>query len=222
MYSQPRIDPRIARIAEQMAAQQVAEIKRAAIEQIAGFKQRLAQFEQQLEIERAEQAQLIAEKTHLIAKLEGEVAQLEQAIAQVESAAQEAYLHQCAELDNTRKRLERTFEQRVERANASMLVDFIGVMDNLELALRHANGENSPIREGVEATVRQWQQTLAQHGIRPIQAQNQPFNPTLHDAIASVVEPDVEPETVIHVEQTGYTLGDKLLRPARVVVAQGG
>lgn len=224
MYQQ-RIDPRIARMAERMAAQQVSEIKRAAIEQISGFKQRLAQFERQLDVERADQNKMLAERDERIATLEGEIAQLKAKMAEAESADADAkadLVRQRADLANTRKRLERSFGERVERAKEGMVVDFIGVMDNLELALKHATDEDSQIREGVEATLRQWQQVLEQHDIRPISALNQPFDPDLHDAIASVATEDADSDTIIHVEQTGYTLGDKLLRPARVVVAQGG
>ncbi len=225
MYPRTRLDPRLAREVERLAARQVSEVKRAAIEQIAGFKQRLAQLEREIEIERSEQTQQLAQKDEKIAALEAEMKRLQAEIEELAAAtadAQSDLLRQRADLDNTRKRLERTFGQRVEHAKEAMLVDFIGVMDNLELALRHATDEDSQIREGVEATLRQWQQTLEGHGIRPIIAQNQPFDPEMHDAIASVPSEDAEPDTVIHVEQTGYTLGDKLLRPARVIVAQGG
>ena len=62
------------------------------------------------------------------------------------------------------------------------------------------------------------QQTLAKHEVRPFDAEGQPFDPQWHEAVSALHQPDLPPNTVAGITQTGYTIGDKVLRPARVVV----
>lgn len=70
--------------------------------------------------------------------------------------------------------------------------------------------------------LRQFRQTLAKHEVRPFKAEGQPFNPERHEAVSIHNQPDLPPNTVAHTTQTGYTIGDRVLRPARVVVTGDG
>ena len=94
---------------------------------------------------------------------------------------------------------------------------------NLERALANASGDEAEagLRQGVALTLKAFVDALAKHGVRPIQAQGRPFDPELHEAAGAVHHPALPPGTVVRVEQKGYTVGDKLLRPARVLVATG-
>ncbi|MCP4359891.1 MAG: nucleotide exchange factor GrpE, partial [Chloroflexi bacterium] len=85
--------------------------------------------------------------------------------------------------------------------------------DNLERALQH--GETEP---GLELTLKSFQAALARHGVEPMTAEGEPFDPALHEAIHVIVQPDMEPGTVAAVETAGYTLNGKLLRPSQVIV----
>ena len=76
--------------------------------------------------------------------------------------------------------------------------------------------------DGVDATQRELQAALGRHGIKRIEAENSRFDPHLHQAIAEVPGQGKEPGTVVHVVQDGYTIGDRLLRPAMVTVAKAG
>jgi molecular chaperone GrpE len=104
------------------------------------------------------------------------------------------------------------------------------VADNLNRALAafppeaRAKTDDSvrAVLDGVEATARELSAALARHGVKPIEAQGQRFDPNLHQAIAEVPAPNAQPGTVVNVVQPGYLIGDRLLRPAMVTVAKAG
>lgn len=133
------------------------------------------------------------------------------------------YLRLAAENENSRKRLERSYAQQAQQAQEALLRDILASADSLERALQHSQktADSGSLREGVMATWRQLQQTLANYGVQPILAEGQPFDPEQHEAIAVVPHSALPPHTVMRVEQTGYTIRDKLLRPARVIVTAG-
>jgi molecular chaperone GrpE len=94
------------------------------------------------------------------------------------------------------------------------------VVDNLERAIEHATQAGSnPIVEGVQLVLRQFQTAFERLDVLPVEAQGQPFDPNLHEAI-SQQESDQAPGTVVQVLQRGYRSGERLLRPALVVVAK--
>lgn len=126
-----------------------------------------------------------------------------------------------ADLDNARKRHERDL-QRVrldERIRAA--VDWLPVLDNLDRALEHASGDPEAIVEGVEAVRDQAVALLAALGFPRHDEIGTRFDPNLHEAIATVADPEAEPGTVVHVVRPGYGDGDQQLRPAAVVVVRG-
>jgi molecular chaperone GrpE len=124
-----------------------------------------------------------------------------------------------ADLDNTRKRLAQNYQRQAEQEKERLLADFLEVADNLERALANADPANpKALIEGVQAIQRQFRQTLAKHGVRSFEAQGRPFDPERHEAVSVLHRPDLPPNTVVHIIQPGYTIDDKVLRPARVVV----
>jgi len=137
-------------------------------------------------------------------------------------------LRALAELENVRKRLERERDEARIYAVTRFARDLLTVGDNLSRALAaipaeaRAKADNSlkAVLDGVEATERELKAALARHGVKPIEAEGQRFDPHLHQAIAEVPAKSAEPGTVMHVVQPGYTLGDRLLRPAMVTVAK--
>ena len=94
------------------------------------------------------------------------------------------------------------------------------VLDDLDLASRHLDGVPSPISEGLQAIHRKLLGLLEAQGVTPFDSIGQPFDPTLHEAIGSIRSDKYEPGTVAEEVQRGYRMGDDLLRPARVRVAQ--
>ncbi|HEY6038371.1 MAG TPA: nucleotide exchange factor GrpE [Kofleriaceae bacterium] len=133
------------------------------------------------------------------------------------------YLRAAADLENTRKRQKREIDDAKLEAKNKVLKEVLPVVDNLERAIEHAGagagGESKPIIEGVQLVLRQLMTAFERLDVTPVEAQGQPFDPNLHEAI-SQQESDQPPGSVVTVLQRGYKSGDRLLRPALVVVAK--
>jgi molecular chaperone GrpE len=154
------------------------------------------------------------------------VAELEARLAVVEKEKKDnwdRYLRAAADLENTRKRQKREVDDAKLEAKNKALKEVLPVVDNLERAIEHAGagagGETNPIIEGVQLVLRQLMTAFERLEITPVEAQGQPFDPNLHEAI-SQQESDQPPGSVVTVLQRGYRSGDRLLRPALVVVAK--
>jgi molecular chaperone GrpE len=149
--------------------------------------------------------------------------------AEVEAYKDRA-LRALAEVENVRKRLERERDEARIYSVTRFARDILTVADNLNRALAafppeaRAKADDSvkAVLDGVEATARELNAALSRHGVKPIEAQGQRFDPHLHQAIAEVPAPDAQPGTVVNVVQPGYLIGDRLLRPAMVTVAKAG
>jgi molecular chaperone GrpE len=104
--------------------------------------------------------------------------------------------------------------------------ELLTVVDNLQRTIEAANKQsqtgaaNDALLEGVRATLRAFLQTLERFGIRPIDALGKPFDPNLHEAVMEVDDPLKAPGIVTQVLEQGYTIRDRLLRPARVIVSK--
>ena len=130
------------------------------------------------------------------------------------------YLRAAADLENLRKRQKREIEDAKFEAKNKILKEMLPVVDNLERAIEHAGAAGTnPIVEGVQLVLRQFTTAFERLEVTAIDAQGQPFDPNLHEAI-SQQESDQAPGTVVQVLQRGYRSGDRLLRPALVVVAK--
>jgi molecular chaperone GrpE len=137
-------------------------------------------------------------------------------------------LRALAEVENVRKRLERERDEARTYSVTRFARDFLTVADNLSRALAaipaDARGKADDwlkaVLDGIEATERELQAALARHGVKPIAAEGQRFDPHLHQAIAEVPAKGAEPGSVVNVVQPGYTIGERLLRPAMVTVAK--
>lgn len=154
-----------------------------------------------------------------VVALEAALTEAEQAVAQ----AREAQLRAVAELENTRRRLERDAQNSARFAAESLLRELLAVADSLELGLKAAeaaNGDSRSVANGMSLTQRQLEALLEKQGVRPINPEKAPFNPDLHQAMSMVESAEVAPNHVLSVMQKGYQLHERLLRPAMVVVAK--
>jgi molecular chaperone GrpE len=126
-----------------------------------------------------------------------------------------------AEIENFRKRQQRLAEGRILADRERLLRAFLRVGDDLERALSADGADADDLRQGVDLTYRSLMRLLDQEGAEPIEAAGRPFDPAWHEAIGTVphVHAGAEPDTVVQVVEAGYRLGDRLLRPARVIVA---
>jgi molecular chaperone GrpE len=127
------------------------------------------------------------------------------------------------EQEELRRRLTRDLEQRVQLATGDLLADFLPVLDNLERALQSAEQSASveALLEGVTLVRSQFLNVLGRHGLEALNRLGQPFNPSLDEAIGMVeVSDPAQHNLVLQEWQKGYTLQDKVLRPAKVAVGR--
>ena len=130
------------------------------------------------------------------------------------------YLRAAAELENVRKRAARDVEHAHKFALENFGRDLLAVVDSLEMGLEAAdNADAEALREGSEVTCKLLKKTLERFGISEVDPEGEPFNPEMHEAMSMMPSPNVEPGSVVQVIQKGYALNDRLLRPARVIVA---
>ena len=134
------------------------------------------------------------------------------------------WLRALADLDNYKKRIERDRCRWSESARGEILIDLLEVVDNFERAVACGDdADTSPddsFRQGVELILERLKSILEKNGVRPIDTCGAEFDPTLHEAIGHVESPEHASNQIVEEERRGYTLGDRLLRCSRVVVAK--
>ena len=137
------------------------------------------------------------------------------------AAWKERYLRQLADLENTKKRLTRTSVQEVQSQKETLLRDILPVADGLDLALLHTSPEEDSrnILQGIEMIRSLLGTFFAKYDVEEMDALGHPYDPSLHESIGMVRYPGVAPNTIVRVEQKGYLLSGKLLRPAQVLIA---
>ena len=139
-------------------------------------------------------------------------------------------LRLAAEMENLRRRTARDVQDAKSYAIANFARDMLQVSDNLNRALEALpadarEGTDTGLKalvEGVELTDRAMLSALERHGVRKLDPQGERFDPNFHQAMFEVPNPDVPANTVVQVVQTGYVIGERVLRPAMVGVAKGG
>jgi molecular chaperone GrpE len=147
--------------------------------------------------------------------LEQECEELRQQNAELE----DRYKRALADLDNYRKRVDREIDRRVAERAEGFMRGWLEAVDNVERALRSVPPED-PMVEGLMAVLEQMEGNLARHGVHRIGADGQPFDPERHEAVGVRETPDVAGNTVVDVARPGYTLDDRVLRPAQVIVSR--
>jgi molecular chaperone GrpE len=143
------------------------------------------------------------------------MASLEQRVAALEAEK--------ADLDNYKTRFRKEMTEHEAKTRETILRDFLEVADNLERAVASwkRGGENDvkSVKDGVELVLRLFKSKLERYSVTPIEAKGQPFDPRVHHAISQTPSTAATPGTVLHEVQKGYRAGERLLRPAAVVVA---
>jgi molecular chaperone GrpE len=146
---------------------------------------------------------------------------LDQALAKADEHWK-LYLGAHAEMENLRKRTERDVQNAHKFALERFFNELLPVRDSLELGLMAASNatEVARLREGMELTLKQLAAAMEKFGICEVDPLNAKFDPHLHEAMAMAPTDQAEPNTVIQVVQKGYILNERLIRPAKVIVAQ--
>ena len=167
------------------------------------------------EISAEQQGSTVAAEDDLVAR----IAELEEQLA----AAQDQALRAVADAQNARRRSEQEVTKAHKFALERFANDLLAVVDSLERGLELSNADDpaiKPMRDGMELTLKLFSDTLARHQVVAVDPHGEPFNPELHQAMTMEERDNVEPNTVIKVFQKGYTLNERLLRPAMVVVSK--
>jgi molecular chaperone GrpE len=146
------------------------------------------------------------------------------------SELRDRFLRLAADMDNLRRRTDRDVKDAKSYSVAGFARDMLAVSDNLRRALdavpaemrAGADAALTTLLEGVELTERSMLSALERHGVKKIEAEGQKFDPNFHQAMFEIPNPAVANNTVVQVVQAGYTIGERVLRPAMVGVAKGG
>jgi molecular chaperone GrpE len=154
------------------------------------------------------------EETRETEEVKEEVNPLEEKLKEREKE----YLYLRAEYDNFRRRSAKEKTEAYSKAKADAAEKFLPVYDNLERALQHGS-EDEAFLKGVEMTMNQLKQVLESLDIHPIEAVGQPFDPNLHNAVMHIDDPELGENVVAACFQTGFKMGDKVIRFAMVQVA---
>jgi molecular chaperone GrpE len=141
------------------------------------------------------------------------------------ASLRERLVRALAETENTRRQGERRVQDAQQYAITNFARELLQVVDNLRRAIAAGTADAEAkkaygLLEGVAATDRILTQILNRFGVKEINALNEPFDPTKHEAVMETDETEHPPGSVVQVLENGYTLHDRLLRPARVVVAK--
>jgi len=152
------------------------------------------------------------------AEIEALKKQLEEAEAKA-SEHKDSWMRSQAEFQNYRKRIERDNDLMRATMKGDIVKKILPVLDDLERALQNRPADES-WANGVELIVRKFQSVLESEGIKKIEAEGKEFDPSFHEAISNEPNDEVESGHVIAVVQNGYMLGERVIRPALVRVAQ--
>ena len=142
------------------------------------------------------------------------------AIPEEHRALEERLARLAAEFSNSRRRLEREGEAKVERAVDDFLRRVLSIVDHLDLALGSAGDGGRSFVEGVRLIRAEIRELLASEGVREIEARAKPFDPKYHEALAHEARTECPPGTVFDEVRRGYTRRDRVLRPAQVRVSR--
>jgi molecular chaperone GrpE len=137
-----------------------------------------------------------------------------------EEVTEERWRRALADLDNARKRATRELSHVRDSERAAVAKQFLPVVDNLELALAHADEAPGAVIEGIRAVRDQAVAVLARLGFERFDEPGVPFDPTVHEVVTVVDDPDVAPATVVQVLRPGYGNAERQLRPAGVAVSR--
>jgi molecular chaperone GrpE len=133
---------------------------------------------------------------------------------------EDRYKRALADLDNYRKRSAREVERRVSESREALSRDWLEAVDSVERALRMERDTANPLYQGLRAVLDQMEAILARHGVQRVGAAGEPFDPERHDAVDVRVTDEAPDRTVLEVVRSGFAMGDRVLRPAQVVVSR--
>lgn len=174
--------------------------------------------------ENEENAVPLSEEQQQIQELQAKLTQKDKEVADMKNH----YARAVADFRNLQESTKKEIQKARDFALQKFAKDLLESLDNFSLALNAvkeetlaANNEVKNLYEGVDMTRNVFEKTLAKHGIEKIDPMGQQFDPNMHEATFEIPQPDKEPGTIFHVQQPGYTLNARVLRPAKVGLVKG-
>ena len=140
-------------------------------------------------------------------------------LAEIESL-RDKVLRAEAEMQNVRRRADRDVENAHKFGLERLVQQILPVVDSLEKALEAKTNQEDPVIQGVELTFKLLQDLMSKESINVIDPLGEPFDPNLHEAMSMIENRELEPNSVFAVVQKGYTLNERLVRPAMVMVTK--
>jgi len=137
-------------------------------------------------------------------------------------ALEDALLRAKADFQNLQRRSAQEYAQAVRFANAELMRSLLGVVDDFERSMEVSKtaDDRAAVVEGLRLVFDNLMKELRSHGLEPIEALNEPFDPHVHEAVLQQPSADAPPGVVLHEIAKGYRLGERVLRPAKVVVSR--
>ena len=133
------------------------------------------------------------------------------------------YLRGLADSENLRKRLQKERQELLQYAVQGVLIDFLSPIDHLETALKYADQASDDVKHwavGFQMILGQFKEAIANNGAVPFTSVGTPFDPHFHEAVEMIDTDEFAPGTVVEESLSGYKMGEKVIRPARVKVAK--
>lgn len=142
-----------------------------------------------------------------------------EAVPSQEEILKDQLLRLAADFENFRKRSRKEQEDIRKFGIERFILDILPVVDNMDRALAHAGDKSDPLVDGIRMIVKQFRDTFLRHGIREVESLGTQFNPELHEALGQQPSADHPAGTILQELEKGYTIHERLLRPARVIVS---
>ena len=162
---------------------------------------------------------------HFIARGRRRIIKLEQQRKETEeenAGLRDRLLRQMAEFDNYRKRSEREFVSLITNANESLIKEILPVVDDLGRSLSAENnaGDSQSFKEGVRLIYNKFLKMLESQGVQPMKTVGEPFDSEKHEALMQMEREDTPPDIVLEEYERGYTMNDRVIRHAKVIVSK--
>jgi molecular chaperone GrpE len=166
---------------------------------------------------KADMAEHLARKNEMLQKLRERLVETEKVV----EIKEDRLMRLAAEFENYKKRTSREWDLLKNQANAGLLTEILGVLDDLDRAFEHSGDSIEHFRDGVALIHSSLLDLLRRNGLSEIESAGRPFDPQYHEAVAEMHSENIEPGIVAEVVQKGYMLNDQVIRPAKVVVSKG-
>ncbi len=179
-------------------------------------REKAAPMQKRIKRSRKELIDLLSKREEALQQMQNELENIKQELA----IKNDKLLRMVAEFENYKKRTRREWELHQKRANAGLIKDILGILDDFERAFEASEDAGEHFRSGIKLIYSGLLEVLGREGLAEVEAEKLAFDPQYHEALGEMETDEVAEGSIVRVVQKGYTLHDQLLRPAKVIVAK--